>query len=176
MLEQIKKHWYLYVLLCENNKYYIGIALDLTKRIDTHFRQLSGAAMFCKKHKPKKILDRKDLGFLIQHDAELLEDIETCNYIDKYGFNNVCGGCFSPYRKIEQYKGRYIVQLNSVNYCAFIYTATRRKEKILKNNAKYIDTKNFIETYNQFHKDDCSGFDNDESATKALSVISQLRK
>lgn len=47
-------NWYLYILRCENNKLYIGISQNLTKRFKTH--QNKQGPIFTQKYRPIKIV------------------------------------------------------------------------------------------------------------------------
>ncbi len=46
--------WYLYILLCKNNKLYIGITKDVKKRFELH--KINKGAKFTQKNKPIKIV------------------------------------------------------------------------------------------------------------------------
>lgn len=48
-----REKWHLYILQCENDKLYTGIAKDVEKRFNDH---LKGRARFTRYNKPIKIL------------------------------------------------------------------------------------------------------------------------
>lgn len=77
---------FIYVLLLENEKYYIGKTDNPDFRIDDHFK--FGGCAWTKKYKPIKILD------IILNCDDYDEDKYTRIYMDKYGINNVRGGSF----------------------------------------------------------------------------------
>jgi len=54
--------WYLYILLCENNKFYTGISKDIEARFVLH--QKNKGAKFTQKNKPIKILYAEAFGSL----------------------------------------------------------------------------------------------------------------
>lgn len=86
------KHWWLYVLKLEDDKWYVGITSRTVKeRFDEHKAGFASAA-WTREHKPVEIFDTKDLGGLSKEEAELFEKRVTRKYISKYGLNNVRGG------------------------------------------------------------------------------------
>ena len=77
---------YIYILLLDNEKYYIGKTNNPDIRLDNHF--LNNGAEWTKKYKPIKILE------LIPNCDDYDEDKYTIKYMDKFGINNVRGGSF----------------------------------------------------------------------------------
>ncbi len=77
----------LYVLLLENNKYYIGITMNLNQRIAQHFS--GDGSKWTKLHKPITIVEVQ-----IKNVDEKLENEITLHYINKYGKENVRGGSY----------------------------------------------------------------------------------
>jgi predicted GIY-YIG superfamily endonuclease len=75
---------YIYVLLLQKQKYYIGKTTDLQYRIETHYK-LGGAA-FTKRYRPVKVL--KQIPNCSDHDEQRI----TQEYMAKYGIQNVRGG------------------------------------------------------------------------------------
>jgi predicted GIY-YIG superfamily endonuclease len=87
-----KKHWHLYVLRLEDDKYYVGITSKTVEhRFMQHKNGFAGAA-WTKEHKPISILDSRDLGYVTKDEAEYYENIVVRKYIHKYGIENVRGG------------------------------------------------------------------------------------
>lgn len=86
----------LYVLKCENNKYYIGKTNSpTTDRIESHFAKQGSA--WTKLHKPEYVVE-------VLHDADAFdEDKYTKIYMAKYGIENVRGGSYSQVI-LEDYK------------------------------------------------------------------------
>ena len=90
-----KKHYWLYVLKLEHGKYYVGITSKTPEiRFRQHVKGTMGAA-WTRKHKPQRILDRKDLGFTTFAKAESYENKVVRKYIKKYDIDNVRGGDIS---------------------------------------------------------------------------------
>ena len=77
---------FIYALLLEQNKYYIGKTNNLHFRLQTHFN--SNGSEWTKIYKPLKILELKP------DCDDYDEDKITIQYMDKYGVNNVRGGSF----------------------------------------------------------------------------------
>ena len=77
---------YVYTLLLEQNKYYVGKTDNPRFRIESHF-DASGSA-WTKKYPPVKLLE------LIPDCDHFDEDKYTKIYMNKYGINNVRGGSF----------------------------------------------------------------------------------
>ena len=91
-MEEKQKHFWLYTLLLEDGKYYVGITTrsNPDTRIGEHGSYLG--ARWCKKHKPIKTLEKIDLGVVSQEEAEAKENEKLFEYMDSYGFWNVRGG------------------------------------------------------------------------------------
>ena len=77
---------YIYVLKCQQNKYYVGKTNNPNVRLESH-GTAEGSA-WTKKYKPIKVLE------LIKHCDDYDEDKYTKIYMDKYGIENVRGGSF----------------------------------------------------------------------------------
>lgn len=104
MNEIKKKHWQLYVLKLEQNKWYVGItSLTPEKRFSQHWSGFGGAN-WTRKYKPIKIYYTKDLGYCSIKRAERYESRLTRTYMRKYGWNNVRGGDLAD---IEDYILRF---------------------------------------------------------------------
>ena len=95
------KHFSLYTLRLEQNKYYVGITTmtDPYKRIAQHENGFYGAR-WTKKYKPVETIEIRDLGNITQVEAEDYENRQTLEYMQKYGHQNVIGGKFN-------FSGRY---------------------------------------------------------------------
>lgn len=83
----------IYVLKCENNKYYVGRTKNIEKRIIQHFT-LNGSK-WTKKYKPIKIINQYD-------GDEFDEEKHTLLTMDKYGIENVRGGSYCK-MKLSKY-------------------------------------------------------------------------
>ena len=78
---------FIYVLQCEEDKYYVGKTDTNKFRIDTHFD--SNGSEFTKKYKPT------DIYQIIPECDKYDEDKYVKKYMDKYGIDNVRGGTYS---------------------------------------------------------------------------------
>lgn len=85
-------NWYVYILKLEDEKYYIGIAIDPNKRFLEHQQQGKDCASWCEKHKPIEIIEIIETNYKAIKDATLIEDIHTLRYIETFGAENVRGG------------------------------------------------------------------------------------
>ena len=77
---------YIYSLLLEENKYYIGKTQNPSIRLNTHF-DMNGSS-WTRKYKPVKILE------IIPNCDAFDEDKYTKKYMSRYGINNVRGGSY----------------------------------------------------------------------------------
>ena len=76
----------IYILKCQDNKYYVGKSKDPINRIIDHF---SGkGSEWTKNYKPVEIVE------LIDSEDDYDEDKYTIKTMEKYGVNNVRGGTF----------------------------------------------------------------------------------
>ncbi len=78
---------YIYVILCENDKYYVGKTGDVSRRWKEHV--LGVGSSWTRIHKPVKIISA------IESTSKFDEDKITLEYMDKYGVHSVRGGSFS---------------------------------------------------------------------------------
>ena len=67
--------FYVYVILCSDEHYYVGTTTNVTKRFSEH-KSKRGAA-FTKSHKPIKIISVDDLGVVSYRDAIIAENEKT---------------------------------------------------------------------------------------------------
>ena len=81
---------YIYILLLQKNKYYVGKTTHPKFRLREHFD--SGGSAWTKKYKPVKILQ------ILPNCDDYDEDKYTKMYMDKHGINNVRGGSYSTIR------------------------------------------------------------------------------
>ena len=76
----------IYILLLEENKYYIGKTTQPEIRLEKHFN--SNGSAWTKRYNPIKVIG------LIPDCDDFDEDKYTLKYMQKYGINNVRGGTF----------------------------------------------------------------------------------
>ena len=83
--EENKK--YVYILECEDNKYYVGYTTNIFNRMKSHFSS-NGGSKWTKKYKPIRIIDVSEGD---------LEDEEITTYVImlRYGWKNVRGSYWS---------------------------------------------------------------------------------
>lgn len=87
-----KTQWSLYVLELENDKWYVGISSDLTKRLDQH--RFGKGAKWTQLYKPIRVAYTEDLGMIDYSVAAATETMRTKQAMRKYGTENVRGGSF----------------------------------------------------------------------------------
>jgi len=81
---------YIYVLLCQNDKYYVGKTIkDVQQRFNEHLLSFDNKCIFTLKNKPIKIIET------LLTDDPLDEDKITKKYMMKYGIDNVRGGSYT---------------------------------------------------------------------------------
>ena len=97
----------IYVLLLEENKYYIGKSKNHINRINAHFN--GEGSSWTKKYKPINVVET------IENQSAFDEDKYVLIYMDKYGIDNVRGGTFTDVKL--KYKTKEIINkmLQSVN-------------------------------------------------------------
>lgn len=78
---------FIYILLLESNKYYIGKTSNPNFRIENHFN--SNGSEWTKKYNPIKVVE------IIENCSDFDEDKYTLIYMEKYGIENVRGGTFT---------------------------------------------------------------------------------
>lgn len=76
----------IYILLLEDNKYYVGKTNVVNFRLDQHFDGKGSA--WTTKYKPQRLVN------LINDCSKFDEDKFTLEYMSRYGINNVRGGSF----------------------------------------------------------------------------------
>lgn len=115
------RHYWLYVLLLEQDKFYIGIT---SKTPEERFQQHKNeffAAEWTKLHKPIKIEQTKDLGITTFDKAEEYENKITRMYVNQYGLDNVRGGNITYKGKMVR-KGKYIWRIEDWNNYRMAWT------------------------------------------------------
>lgn len=129
------KHFWLYVLRCQNNKWYIGITTKTPERRFIEHRDNVRAAAWTREHKPIELFDSRDLGMITERRAKLAENRAVREYMKKYGLNNVRGGDLSQTQKYSLFLNRifpqdqwewarisiYLLVLSGVLLCLYIY-------------------------------------------------------
>ena len=80
--------YYIYMLRCENNSIYTGIAKDLERRMEEHFSQDEKCAKYTKSHKPKKLemvweTENKSLALKLEYAIKTLDKGKKEELINK---------------------------------------------------------------------------------------------
>lgn len=91
------KSIWLYVLELEENKYYVGMSRNVTRRFTRHGN--GTGSEWTKLYKPIKILSSVDTTLLSESEASILEDKLTLETAENYGYDNVRGGQWCSVRK-----------------------------------------------------------------------------
>lgn len=106
---KIIKHWHIYALKLEQDKYYIGSTTKINPydRIKQH--GVFNSAKWTKKYKPVETLEIIDLGITTKKEADKLEKTLTLKYMDKYGAENVRGGDLAYSGKYYRRFGRFFM-------------------------------------------------------------------
>lgn len=98
------KRWWLYVLILEDDKWYVGITSKTPEqRFQEHKLGIRGA-YWTKAHKPISIELKEDLGIVNKEHAEAYENKITRTLMKERGLNNVRGG---DLRDNEEYAQRF---------------------------------------------------------------------
>jgi predicted GIY-YIG superfamily endonuclease len=87
--------YHVYVIECENSKYYVGVTGNIERRLSEHFGGYG--AHFTKKHKPIKVIEKIYTGTCKYRACEI-ERETTEKYKFKYGNKNV-GGAPSKFHR-----------------------------------------------------------------------------
>lgn len=86
------KYITLYVLECDENKYYIGMTTDIVRRYNQHMA--GKGCWFTRLYKPIRILELKSTGTCIDSEAALLESKLARKYVVEHGIDSVRGGAY----------------------------------------------------------------------------------
>jgi len=86
------RHWWLYVLKLENDKWYVGITSKTPEiRMHEHINGIR-VAYWTAKYKPTELALEEDLGQVSKNQAEKYENKITRQLMRQHGLNNVRGG------------------------------------------------------------------------------------
>jgi len=105
-IEKTDKHYWLYILKLESDKYYVGITARANPqtRINQHISGFYGAK-WTKRYKYISTVEVRDLGVITLLAAEREEKRVTIEYMDRFGYQNVRGADLS-------YSGKYVKRFN----------------------------------------------------------------
>jgi predicted GIY-YIG superfamily endonuclease len=102
---------YIYIIQCENNKYYVGRTKDYNNRFTQHIN--NQGSVWTRIHKPIKLLK-----IIPCHDP-FDEDKYTKMYMSKYGIDNVRGGSYTTINidnNIKKFIEKEIITANNLCY------------------------------------------------------------
>ena len=102
---------FIYILLLNENKYYIGKTHDPYQRIQSHFSGKGSA--FTRKYKPINI------EYILKNQDDFDEDKYTLLYMSKHGIENVRGGSFVEFDFPKDTKKHINRMMNSVSNKCF---------------------------------------------------------
>lgn len=107
-VSQNKKHFWLYVLVLSNGKYYVGKTSrkDPYDRIDEHFHSFY-SAQWVKKNGFLDVKEVIDIGATTDYESDVQEQNMTLKYMKKFGYNNVRGGTLNYSGKYRKVGNRY---------------------------------------------------------------------
>lgn len=106
----MSKHWRLYILKLEQDKWYVGITTQsVEKRFAQHRKGFAGAR-WTKKYRPIDIYDVHDLGYCGIERAQKFEGRVTRKYMEQYGDNNVRGGDLTDVDEYVRHFGRFFIK------------------------------------------------------------------
>jgi len=101
------KRWQLYILELEDGKWYVGVAVDVKKRVYQHSRGKAGV-QWTRKYRPVKLHHVQDLGKVSPRTAHRYELHVIKLYGEKYGKRNVRGGdLVAMYRSVKVFGRRF---------------------------------------------------------------------
>jgi len=102
---------YIYILKCEDDKYYVGKTCKISERIEDHL--FGEGSSWTKRYKPITVEDIK-----INCD-KYDEDKFVLIYMEKYGIDNVRGGTYSSIELSEIQKEYIQKQITAANDLCF---------------------------------------------------------
>lgn len=93
----------IYVLRCEEEKYYVGKSTNINKRLKQHFKQKKGSC-WTRLYRPLQIYEIR------RNCDEFDEEKITLQYMKKFGINNVRGGSYTRLQ-LTKYEINHLVRL-----------------------------------------------------------------
>ncbi|HAP5189152.1 TPA: hypothetical protein IUZ33_003015 [Enterococcus faecalis] len=142
MHKKLSGNWYLYCLLLEKERYYVGISKNPYRRFLEHRKKEKRGALYTKAYPPKKILFIQDLGITNEFDYVKMETQATLNVMQKVGCHRVRGGdiCFLEDKTqydhwrsmLNNNKNKYSFPKEWLNYNFFDFLNSKKEYKITK--------------------------------------------
>jgi hypothetical protein len=139
----------IYVLECENEKYYVGKTNDFTVRMKSH--KLGKGSFWTRKYPMINIIE------IIRNADKFDEDKYVLKYMDKYGVDNVRGGSYSQMILSQELKNciqRHMVTANNLCYICGKGDHLIRECELNPKNPKFLNKpKNNSETETETEKE-----------------------
>lgn len=92
----------IYILRCEDDKYYVGKSTNINKRIKQHFKKKGSS--WTRLYRPLEIYEIR------RNCDEFDEEKITLQYMKKFGINNVRGGSYTRLQ-LSKYEINHLVRL-----------------------------------------------------------------
>ena len=115
--------FFVYTLLLNDSRYYVGYTANPSKRIFSHDKGNSAGSVYVRKY--KIIAIHKIVPIKVENiwEAQVYENVITLFYGSKYGYNKVRGGNFiaaddeQNIKTIELARKKRTIALNKKYYC-----------------------------------------------------------
>lgn len=144
-----KKEICIYVLKCQEGKYYVGKSTNINKRLKQHFKQKKGAC-WTRLYRPLQIYEIR------RNCDEFDEEKITLQYMKKFGINNVRGGSYTRLQ-LTKYELNHLVRLirssedrcfvcgsreHFAKHCGKLFCKKCKKNGHLYSDCRYYDLNN----------------------------------
>jgi len=96
--------YWLYVLLCEKGKYYVGVTSKSPAVRMTEHKLGKNSSYWTEKYPPIELVEATELGMMTYSDACKYENEKTLKLMKEKGINNVRGG---ELRDVDDYEKRF---------------------------------------------------------------------
>jgi predicted GIY-YIG superfamily endonuclease len=96
--------YWLYVLLCKDEKYYVGVTSRSPAVRMTEHKIGKDSAYWTKRYPPIELAESKELGIMTYEEACKYENEKTLGLMKEKGINNVRGGTL---RDVDDYEKRF---------------------------------------------------------------------
>lgn len=100
----VERLYWLYVLLCEDDKYYVGVTSKSPAVRMTEHKIGKNSAYWTGLHPPVELLESVELGTMTYSDACAYENDKTLRLMKEKGINNVRGGVL---KDVDDYQKRF---------------------------------------------------------------------
>lgn len=104
------KHWHVYVLKLQKNKWYVGVTTKQPEQILSEHKAGKGND-WTRKYKPVDLHFHRDMGELPSDRAEMLVDRAMRKYVKEHGADNVRGGYLDGLTEKHEKQSRFKFKL-----------------------------------------------------------------